>query len=81
MSQSNIAALRDDLLSTDWSFIEQCSNINEAYDSFINKFNTLLDINIPIVHKTFKTYSNDHKPWITSGIINSVRRKNSLYRV
>ena len=27
-SQSNIAALRVDLLSTDWSYIEQCSNIN-----------------------------------------------------
>ena len=75
MSQSNIEALRADLLSTDWFFID------EAYDSFLNKFNALLDINIPIVRKTFKTYSKDHKPWITSGIKNSICRKSSLYRV
>ena len=81
MSQSNIEALRADLLSTDLSLIEQCSNVNEACDSFPNKSNTLLDINIPIVHTTFTTYSKDHKPWISSGIINSIKRKNSLYRV
>ena len=55
MSQSNIAALRVDLQATDWSFIAYCSNVNEAYDSSVSKFNTLLDINIPIVHKSFKT--------------------------
>ena len=75
MSQSNIAALRANLVSSDWSFIEQISNVNEAYDSFLNKFNALLDNNIPIVNKTFKTYSKDHKSLITSGIINCKRRK------
>ena len=65
MSQSNIEALRADLLNNDWSFIDKCSNVNDAYDSFLNKLNALLDINIPIVDKTFKTYSKDHKLWIT----------------
>ena len=75
MSQSNIEALWADLLNNDWPFIDKCCNVNESYDSFLNKFNSLLDINIPIVHKTFKTYSKYYKLWITSGIINSIRRK------
>ena len=54
----------------------------------LNKFNTLLDINIPILdinipilHKIFKTYSKHHKPWIKDAIIHSILRKKFLYGI
>ena len=30
--------------------------------------------------KKFKCYSNDHKPWITSGIFKSIKRKHRLHK-
>ena len=49
------------------------SNTNTAYDTFLNKL-------IPVVNKRVRAYSDARKPWISSGLIKSISRKNSLYK-
>ena len=33
-----------------------------------------------VVNKRVRAYSDAHKPWISSGLIKSISRKNSLYK-
>ena len=35
---------------------------------------------MPVVNKRVRAYSDTHKPWISSGLIKSISRKNSLYK-
>ena len=35
---------------------------------------------MPIVNKRVRAYSDAYKPWISSGVIKSITRKNSLYK-
>jgi hypothetical protein len=57
------------------------SDVNDTYDLFIDLFTTLYDKFFPVKTKTIKIKETGHKPWITSGIIKSIRRKNNLYKV
>ena len=35
---------------------------------------------MPVVNKIVRAYSDAHKPWIFSGLIKSISRKNSPYK-
>ena len=39
-----------------------------AYDSFLGKFNTILNSTIHLVQKLVKCYSKSNKPWVCSAI-------------
>ena len=51
------------------------SNTNSAYDTFLNKFNTIFNKLMPVVNKRVRAYSDAHKLWISSVLIKSIRRK------
>lgn len=54
-------------------------DVNNVYNNFLSSFSTIYDKCFPIITKTVK-YKNINKPWITSAIIKSTKRKNYLYR-
>ena len=60
-----------------WDALFQCDNPNNAYDVFISKFSNLYHAHFPIrcVHRT-----NKLKPWMTTGVLNSIKHKNKLYK-
>ena len=54
------------------------SNTNVAYDTFLNKFNTIFNKLMPVVNKRVRAYSDAQKPWISSGLIKSISKKLSV---
>jgi hypothetical protein len=80
ISDINMDKLKADLELVDWTALYNMTDVNSAYALFINTFKDAFDKNMPQKQKTIKTRSNEHKPWISSGIAKSIRRKNHLYK-
>ncbi|WP_227487742.1 hypothetical protein, partial [Nocardioides malaquae] len=50
-----------------------------AYDKFLRRFKILYDKNCPLKQYTRK-HSHKEQPWITKGLQNACKKKNTLYR-
>ena len=61
LTELGLDALRAALNNTDWSFVDDCTNVNNAYTLFLERFNNLLNYNLPVVKITFRIYSKNHK--------------------
>ena len=63
----------------DWNDVTSTLNVDEAYNIFINKITDAINKHLPM--KTIKFNKNKHKgnPWITRGILNSLKTKEKLY--
>ena len=64
----------------DWSDVQSANDVNDAFNIYVCRFSKIYDEIMPIVSKRIKFYSNSNKPWIISAIINSIHRKNPLYK-
>ena len=80
ITADNINKFKLVLGQTDGSILENINDTNLAYNTFLTKFLDIYNINFPIIHKSIKVYSKNHKPWITQGQIKSIHRKYSLYK-
>ena len=62
-----------------WEELLIHENVNDNFDVFFQTFENLYDTHFPIKTKkvTHKRVSN---PWITSGILTSIRNKNKIYK-
>jgi hypothetical protein len=60
-----------------WSFLEDCTNVDIACSLFYNKFNNLLDTCVP---KTYSGYNGCYPPWFNSSIIKNIKRKWQIWR-
>jgi len=76
----NIKGLINALSLVDWQSVENLSNPNEAYNKFIEKFTVLLDIHCPIKNKVISKRNSPKKPWVTKGLIQSIKSKDKLYK-
>ena len=78
-TEEAINALKTDLNAQDWESIYTENDIDRAYDNFLRIFKRIYDKNCPL-----KQYSRKHKyidqPWITKGLHNACKKKNTLYR-
>ncbi len=65
----------------DWNFVINENCVNNAYTLFLNKLTHIYDCCFPVRRLNIKSGSNriPRKPWITSAILTSIRRKNKLY--
>ena len=70
--------LRNDLLNEEWNEV-YTEGVNDAYDSFFKCFITHYDKHCPIIQLKQKG-SNNKKTWITKGLQNACKKKNTLYR-
>lgn len=68
------------LSQVNWSCIIRNNNPDEAYDSFLSKFTALMNEHLPIISKKFNKFKHKKEPWITTGILISLRKKERLYR-
>lgn len=66
--------------SVDWSSVYSSLDVNASYDCFQNKFDQLYNEAFPVKIMKQKTNKNCAKPWITSGILNSTKQKDKLYK-
>ena len=77
----NREALNKDLNNINWdSQLKLNDNdISNSFDKFYDQVNTCIDKHAPHRKLTNKEFKLRFKPWISSGIINSIKRKHSLF--
>ena len=79
-----IFMFKEKLGTTDWHTIYDNNDVNVCYDYFIDKFRTLYDECFPVCTSTSRKFSHKvqfKKPWITNGILRSIKRKHRMYKV
>ena len=65
----------------DWNDAINENSVNRAYTLFVDKLTHIYDLCFPVHHVNIKSKSNriPRKPWITSAILTSIRRKSNSY--
>jgi len=71
-----------DMLDVDWKEIIKIENNdpNFSFNEFETKLNLIMDKYIPLRKLTKNEIKQQFKPWITFGIINSIKRRDALYK-
>ena len=74
-------AFYSDFLNIDWNNIIDINNddANDSFNSFFLNFNKLLDKHIPLKKVSNKSFKRAFKPWITIGILKSLRKRSELH--
>ena len=67
------------LINVDWEAILIEEDINDNFETFFNKFKELYNRNFPLKIKNVST-KRINNPWITSGLLNSIRQKNQMFK-
>ena len=77
-SEENITNLISLLYQVDWSVLST-HNVDDAYSTFIEIYNSAFDRSCPLV-KTRLKRGRSYTPWITNILLKSIRKKNQLYK-
>ena len=80
-SNTNISNLKTCMSNFNWKDHIQChdNNVNNAYNKFIETFNSILDKYTPFKKKN-KSKTKSKLPWITKDLIKMINKKNRLYK-
>ena len=78
-TEESISEFKNDVMTQNWDIILNESNINCAYDKFLKICKRLYDKYCPVKISNRKPKYKDH-PWITKGLQNACKKKNTLYR-
>ena len=79
LNETSIEHINDDLLQTDWSFLE-LGTIDDAYYTFQKTIDTTINIHAPERTVTIPYNKIIRQPWITKAIIISSKVKDKLYK-
>ena len=60
--------------------LNENDNINEHLNAFLSRFNEITDKHAPLKKMTRKEKRLVNKPWLTRGLLNSIKHKNNLFR-
>ena len=73
--------LKHALNTTPWHDILNKEDVNDCYNTFIDKFTGILDTCVPIKTKTIPRKFVTRESWMTSGLLKSSRKCFQLYKV
>ena len=76
INRHTIQKLKDELSKQNWGDITDTEDVNTCYSNFTQKLEACYKRCIP-VRKSVK--KDNHKPWVTSCILSSIKQKNKLY--
>ena len=79
LSTDNITKFNNALSNIDWNAVTQQNDPNNAYDQFMEIYNTQKDLHFPLKTKRFNKLKHKISPWITKGILVSLKTKTKLY--
>lgn len=79
-SDKNTTYFNNLIHNTDWNFICSIEDVNVAYYNFITVFQNIYDECFPYIYISNSKRRKKRHPWITTGILQSIKRKNKLYR-
>ena len=71
-----------DIQNTNWDQLLECDqgDINHSFNNFLNKFNAVLNSHAPLKKANKKEIKVQQKPWITKGILCSIRKRDIIFR-
>ena len=78
-SGNNVAKFKDRLANVHWDVLSESKDTDCAYRCFLDKYTTIYNDCFPLKKVKVKNVTLS-KPWITKGLLKSVRKKNLLYK-
>ena len=78
-SGNNVAKFKGRLANVHWDELSECKDTDCAYRCFLDKYTTIYNDCFPLKKVKVKNVTLS-KPWITKGLLKSVRKKNLLYK-
>ena len=78
ITDKKIKEFKTRLAKTDWSAIHMNDDTNDSYTYFIKTFTMLYDECFPFIKQT-NVKCKPKKPWISNGLLVSIKKKNRLY--
>ena len=69
-----------ELLNIDWELLFRNKNCDDKILIFLNKINRLLDEMAPIRKLTKKEMDLKQNPWLTSGILKSIKTRDDIHK-
>ena len=79
VNETRMTKYKERILDTDWSVLDVYDTCESYFSSFMNIFKSIYNESFPVM-KTKRKYRN-RLPWLTSGLKESIRRKNKLFRI
>ena len=69
-----------DLAQINWDDNLHPNDANKSFENFLALINNLVDKYLPLKKLSNKEFKLIHKPWITQGILKSIKRKDKMFR-
>ena len=71
-----------DLRNANWDEVLKVNrgDVDFSFESFLKKFNEILDKHAPYKKLSIQEVKLSYKPWIITGILNSIKNKNRIHR-
>lgn len=79
MKKQNHIIFQTKLKEVNFDDVLNCTDVNTGYDLFNEKIMHIYNESFPFVNKSIKYRFNNKKPWLTEGILTSIKQKNKLY--
>ena len=76
---NSVAKFKDRLANVHWDELSECKDADCAYLCFLDEYNTIYNDCFPLKKLKVKNVTLS-KPWITKGLLKSIRKKNLLYK-
>ena len=62
-----------------WNDVIDVNDSNRSFDNLLSGINSLVDKYMPFKKISNREFKRMYKPWITDGILNSIKRRDKLY--
>ncbi|XP_077991076.1 uncharacterized protein LOC144445410 [Glandiceps talaboti] len=75
----NKEAFLTDLSNISWQPVYESTDPNDAYKIFYDKYFSIASKHVPNKKKSKRKCTSTHRPWLSRGLLTSIRKKHSMY--
>lgn len=79
-SESNVNYFMSTMHNIEWNVINEIVHVNDAYNTFFSIFGNHYEKSFPMSYVRPRRSRKKRHPWISAGILQSIKRKNKLYK-
>ena len=76
----NLSKFQTSLSQVDWTSVVVQQNPNDAFDAFAGEYQRHFENCFPLKSNKRNSVAKSKSPWITRGLLVSIRKKNNLYK-
>ena len=78
--KKNLDNLHHKLQHTDWGFLDHCEDMESKFSAFHQQLTEAIDNFCPMWERKIKYKNIRHEPWLTSGVMISIKKCKKLYK-